>query len=516
MSASVTTEQSGGRPESNGGSTGALPSIFQPQLFIDGNWRPAIRGETFDTTDPSDGRLLATVAAAGPADVDAAVRAARRAFEAGEWPRMSATERGKVLLRFAALVREHAEELAALEARDAGKPISNTLGGDVPFTADSLEYYAGAANKLYGETIPVPGEHLAMTLREPLGVVAAITPFNYPLVLAAWKIGPSLACGNTVVLKPSEYTPLTSLALAALGHTAGLPDGVLNVVTGLGASAGAALVAHPGVDKITFTGSTGVGKEILRAAAANLTGVTAELGGKSPNVVFADAPLDDAVEGALGAIFQNKGEDCCAGSRLLIPRPIYAEFVGRLSARAREIRVGPTMDRQTEMGPLIAPRQLERTERYVALARGEGARVACGGERLGGVLQRGLFFGPTVLTEVQNRMRVAQEEVFGPVVCAIPFDSDDDAISLANETPYGLAAAVWTRDITRALNAICRIHAGNTWINTYHRSFVEATFGGFKQSGVGGRECGMQALEAYSRRKNVVIHLAESGPRFFS
>jgi aldehyde dehydrogenase (NAD+) len=478
------------------------------QLFIDGKWVDAESGKTFVTPNPATGENLAEVAEADKADIDKAVSAARRAFD-GKWSKMSARDRGRILYKLSKLIEEHSSELAALETADNGKPIKESTYVDLPQVAENFEYFAGWATKIEGETIPVPGQMFNYTLREPVGVCGQIIPWNFPLLMAAWKLAPALAAGNTVVLKPAEQTPVTAMELGKLIQEAGFPEGVVNIVPGYGETAGAALAAHPGIDKIAFTGSTEVGKLIARAAAENLTKVSLELGGKAPNIVFADADMDQAISGAMMGIFFNQGQVCCAGSRLFVEEKVKDEFLGRLKERASRINVGDPMDKATHMGPQVSAEQLSRIKSYVDVAQKEGATVLAGGEspKLEGAFQTGYFFQPTIFSDVNNKMRVAQEEIFGPVVSVITFRDEDDLIKQANDTIYGLSAGIWTRDITRAHRFAKEIKAGVIWINTFNMFNAASPFGGFKQSGYG-REMGKHALEMYTHVKSVWVDLS--------
>ncbi|HEX8179102.1 MAG TPA: aldehyde dehydrogenase family protein [Pyrinomonadaceae bacterium] len=478
------------------------------QLFIGGAWVDAESGQTFTTPNPATGAPLAEVAAADKADVDKAVAAARKAYE-GKWAKTSARERGRLLNKLAQLVEAHAKELAALETADNGKPIRESLYVDVPQVVENFEYFAGWATKIEGETIPVPGPFFNYTLREPVGVCGQIIPWNFPLLMAAWKIAPALAAGNTVVLKPAEQTPVTALELGKLIQEAGFPEGVVNIVPGFGETAGAALAAHPDVDKVAFTGSTEVGKRIAHAAADNLTKVSLELGGKAPNIVFADADLEQAVNGAMMAIFYNQGQVCTAGSRLFLDERIKDEFLERFKTKAEQIKVGDPADKTTQMGPQVSAEQLNRIKGYVDIARGEGATVLTGGAppELAEELRGGYFFRPTIFSEVHNQMRVAQEEIFGPVSSVITFADEKELIRQANETIYGLSAGLWTRDITRAHRFAREIKAGVVWINTFNIFNAASPFGGYKQSGYG-REMGRHALELYTQVKSVWVDLS--------
>ncbi|HWT02915.1 MAG TPA: aldehyde dehydrogenase family protein [Pyrinomonadaceae bacterium] len=478
------------------------------QLFIDGQWVDAESGKTFTTPNPATGQTLAEVAEADKADIDKAVAAARKAFE-GKWSKMSARDRGRLMYKLAQLIEENSTELAALETADNGKPIRESQYVDLPQVVENFEYFAGYATKIEGETIPVPGQMFNYTLREPIGVCGQIIPWNFPLLMAAWKLAPALAAGNTVVLKPAEQTPVNAMELGRLIQEAGFPDGVVNIVPGYGETAGAALAAHPGIDKVAFTGSTEVGKIIARAAADNLTKVSLELGGKAPNIVFADADMEQAVNGAMMGIFFNQGQVCCAGSRLFLAEEIKDEFLDRFKEKAQKVKVGDPMDAGTHMGPQVSEEQLNRIKGYVDIAREEGASVLTGGcpPQLEGDFQQGYFFQPTIFGEVNNQMRVAQEEIFGPVTSVITFANEEELIKQANETIYGLSAGIWTRDIVRAHRFAKEIHAGTIWINTFNMFNAASPFGGFKQSGYG-REMGKHALELYTQVKSVWVDLS--------
>jgi acyl-CoA reductase-like NAD-dependent aldehyde dehydrogenase len=475
------------------------------QLLIDGTDRPSSDGALIDVVNPATEDVIAQVPAATDADVDLAVAGARAALN-GPWSQLSARERGRMLWTLGDLLVQRVDEIARIETLHNGKPIFESRHIEVPAAAECFQYYAGWADKVHGETIPVKGSHLAYTLREPVGVVAAIVPWNFPLLLAAWKVAPALACGNTVVLKPASQTPLTAIALGHLALEAGIPPGVLNVVTGPGARVGRAIVRHPGVDKIAFTGDTATGREIMQASADTLKRLTLELGGKSPNIVFADADLDAAVRGATTGIFYGKGEVCAAGSRLLVDRAIRDEFIDRVAARSRKMVPGDPLDPKTRLGAIASKSQLERVLRYVEIARQEGATLVAGGARADIGTGRGYFMQPTVFAGVTPDMTIAREEVFGPVLATIEFGDVDEAIARANDSMYGLAAAVWTRDIKKAHHVARRLQAGTVWINTYNVYDTAVPFGGYKQSGFG-REMGMHALEHYTQTKSVFVDL---------
>jgi aldehyde dehydrogenase (NAD+) len=479
------------------------------QLFIDGQWVDAESGKTFITPNPATGEPLAEIAEADKADIDKAVDAARRAFE-GKWSKLSARDRGRLLYKLSQLIEQNAAELAELETADNGKPIRESQFVDLPQVAENFEYFAGWATKIEGETIPVPGKMFNYTLREPVGVCGQIIPWNFPLLMAAWKLAPALAAGNTVVLKPAEQTPVNAMELGKLIQEAGFPEGVVNIVPGYGETAGAALAGHPGINKVAFTGSTEVGKIIARSAAENLTKVSLELGGKAPNIVFADADMEQAVNGAMMGIFFNQGQVCCAGSRLFVEEDVKDEFLSRLKEKSQKIVVGDPMDKNTHMGPQVSEEQLDRIKSYVTIGREEGAGIYCGGEppRLDAAFAGGYFFQPTILTDVNNRMRVAQEEIFGPVVSVIAFKDEEDLIRQANETIYGLSAGIWTRDITRAHRFAKEIKAGVVWVNTYNMFNAASPFGGYKQSGYG-REMGKHALDLYTQVKSVWVDLSD-------
>ncbi len=484
----------------------AAPLALPPtKLLIGGQWLDASTGRTFETVNPATEEVTARVAEAGGEDVERAVAAARKAFDAGPWPKMAAVERGKVLRRIADGIRKNLPLFADLETADTGKTLFDSGKVEVPLAAEIFEYYGGWADKVYGETIPVRGNALAFTLREPVGVVGMITPWNFPLMLATWKIAPALAAGNTCVLKPAQLTPLTALKLGEIALEAGLPEGVLNVLPGPGRSVGEALVKHAGIDKIAFTGSTEVGKGVLRGCADSIKRVSVELGGKSPNVVFADADAEAAVRGALTGIFYNKGEVCAAGSRIFVEKAVYEPVAEGIAKKAAAMTVGDPRDKGTRMGPVISKGQLDTVLAYIESGKKEGAKLLAGGERAG--TGKGFFVQPTVFGGATNAMRIAREEIFGPVATLIPFDDFDDVVRQANDTVYGLAAGIWTRDVKKAIRAAKAIRAGTVWVNAYNLYDPGLPFGGFKQSGFG-RELGAHALEQYTETKSVWIDLS--------
>ncbi|HEY8513913.1 MAG TPA: aldehyde dehydrogenase family protein [Candidatus Binatia bacterium] len=476
------------------------------KMLIDGKWVESASGKTFDTVNPATGEVLARVAEGDKEDVDRAVRAARRAFEAG-WGQSKPAERSRLLWRVAELIEKNARELAQLETLDNGKSINESLNVDIPAAAGTFRYYAGWVDKVYGQTIPSDPSFFNFTLREPVGVCGQIIPWNFPLLMAAWKLGPALACGNTVVLKPAEQTPLTALRLGELLQEAGMPDGVVNIVPGFGPTAGGALVKHPGVDKIAFTGSTEVGKEIHRETANTLKRVSLELGGKSPNIVFADADVEAAVKGALMGVFFNQGQVCCAGTRLFVEQKMHDEFAQELAKYAGSMQQGPGLDPKTQIGPLVSEEQLQRVTGYLEIGKKEGAKPLVGGERAtGSGLEKGYFVKPTVFTGVKNDMRIAQEEIFGPVVSVIPFEDENDAVLQGNNTFYGLAAGVWTRDVSKAHRVARALRAGTVWVNCYNVFEPSAPFGGYKQSGYG-RELGSYSIDLYTQVKTVWMRI---------
>jgi len=473
-------------------------------MFIGGKWVDSVSGKTFPTLNPATGEVISQVAEGDKADIDKAVKAARKAFEEGPWSKMNASERGRLINRLADLIEQHKDDLAALETLDNGKPIRDSLAADLPLTIKCYRYYAGWADKNHGKTIPVDGNFFCYTRHEPVGVVGQIIPWNFPLLMQAWKWGPALATGCTVVLKPAEQTPLTALRVAELAQEAGIPDGVLNVVPGYGPTAGAALSSHMDVDKVAFTGEYTTGQLVMEAAAkSNLKRVSLELGGKSPNVIFADADLDAAVEGAFFGLFFNQGQCCCAGSRLFVEDKVHDEFVNRLLKRTQQQKVGDPFDQSTTQGAQVSQEQVDRIMGYIATGKKEGAKMLTGGNRIG---NRGYFIEPTIFCDVKDEMKIAKEEIFGPVMNILRFKDANEVVKRGNQTFYGLAAAVWTRDIKKAHQLANGLRAGTVWINCYDVFDAAAPFGGFKMSGIG-RELGEYALQMYTEVKTVYVNL---------
>ena len=487
--------------------TGAQPAVSNVKMVIGGEQVDAADGQTFEVVNPATGQTLANAPLGGPEDVNRAVQAAQAAFEDPKgWSSWSAAKRGRTLQKLSGLVKQHLEELAQLESQNVGKPIAGARGEALAVSL-VFEYYAGAANKLFGETIPVSRPGLDFTLREPIGVVGLIVPWNFPMNMASWKLGPALAAGNTAILKPASYTPLTAIRLGELALEAGFPPGVVNVVTGPGGSAGAALAAHPGVGKVAFTGETTTGQEIMRLAANNVKKVSLELGGKSPNIVFADADLEKWAAESPYAVFDNAGQDCCARSRIFVEASVHERVVELFTEATRKVVVGDPASDQTEMGSLVSQRQRERVADYIAIGQEEGAELVYGGEApTGDPFDIGAYLMPTIFDGANTGMRIVREEIFGPVVTITPFADEAEAVRLANDTPYGLSGSIWSRDIGKALRVAKAVKAGVLSVNANSSVHTEAPFGGYKMSGIG-RELGMHALELYTEVKNVFVDL---------
>jgi len=488
--------------------TATKSKISSGKLLINGQWVGSSSGKTFDTINPATGEVITQVASATAEDVDRAVQVARKAFDdpAGAWQKMTASERGKLLWRIADLIEQNIDEISEIETLDNGKPIFESRYVDVPMVADVFRYYAGFATKIHGETINSRANAFTYTLREPIGVVAAIVPWNFPLLLASWKIAPALATGNTVIWKPASQTALSALRLGQLMMDAGLPPGVINILPGAGPVVGMGLVKHPGVDKVAFTGSTAVGKEVMRNAADTVKRITLELGGKSPNIVFADADLEAAVKGATTGIFYGKGEVCAAGSRLFVEEKIHDEFMSRLVDRAKKLRPGDPLDPKTRLGAIVSEQQMNSVLGYIDIGKKEGAHLVAGGNRVSVDGGKGYFIEPTIFDAVDNRMQIAQEEIFGPVLATIPFKDVEQVADIANQNIYGLAAAVWTNDVRKAHAVARRVKAGTVWVNAYNLYDVALPFGGYKHSGFG-RELGIHAIEHYTELKSVWVNL---------
>lgn len=479
------------------------PRIRETKCFIGGRFVPAVSGKTFATVNPATEEKIADVAEGDAADVELAAKAARTAFETGPWSRMDARDRGRLMNRLADLIEEDKEELAALESLDNGKPVRDSLAADLPLTIDCLRYYAGYADKIHGQTIPIRGNYFCYTRKEPVGVVGQIIPWNFPMLMTAWKWGPALAAGCTIVMKPAEQTPLTCLRMAKLAQEAGIPDGVINVVPGFGPTAGAAIVKHPGIDKVAFTGEYLTAQIIMREAAATLKRLTFELGGKSPNVIFADADLDAAAAGAHFGLYFNQGQCCCAGSRVFVEEKIHAAFIDKVAAINKSRKLGDPLDPVTEQGPQVDRAQFEKILKFIDSGKKQGAKCITGGERHG---SRGYYIEPTLFDNVREDMDIAQHEIFGPVMSVIPFRSTEDMIAKANNTYFGLAAAIWTRDVARAHQFAQQVKAGTIWVNCYDVLDTAAPFGGYKMSGMG-RELGEEGLKAYLETKTVTVAL---------
>jgi aldehyde dehydrogenase (NAD+) len=475
----------------------------QTKMLIDGRWRDSHSGKTFDTINPATEEVIAEIAEGDAADIELAVKAARKAFDSGPWRKTDARDRGRLINKLADLIETHIDELAELETLDNGKPIRESRNADLPLVIDCFRYYAGWADKIHGQTIPVRGNYFCYTKREPVGVAGQIIPWNFPMLMVAWKWGPALAAGCTVILKPAEQTPLSALRLGELALEAGFPPGVINIVPGYGETAGASLVAHRGVDKLAFTGEGRTAQIIMKGASETLKRITFELGGKSPNIVFADANLDAAIDGAMLGLYLNQGQCCCAGSRLFVQEPIYDKMVEKLSSRVKKRKLGDPFDPETEQGPQVDKAQFDKILSYVAKGKSQGAKCVAGGERHG---TKGYFVQPTIFADVKDNMAIATDEIFGPVMSIIKFKDVEEVITRANTTDYGLAAAVWTRDIGKAHAIADRVRAGTVWVNCYDVFDAAAPFGGFKRSGIG-RELGEKSLDNYTELKTVTVAL---------
>ena len=478
------------------------------RMVIGGQSVDAADGQTFDIVDPANGKTIATAPLGGRTEVDTAVEAAQAAFEERKgWANWAAGKRGRSLAKLADLIKKNSDELAWLESRNGGKPITSARG-EVIGASLVFDYYAGAANKVFGQTIPVSKPGIDLTLREPIGVVGLIVPWNFPLLMASWKVAPALAAGNTAILKPASYTPLTAIRLGELALEAGIPAGVLNVVTGPGGTVGASIAAHPGIGKVAFTGETTTGQEIMRLASSNVKKISLELGGKSPNIVFADADIERFAKESPYSVFDNCGQDCCARSRILVERPVHEQVVELFADATRNVKVGDPSDEATEVGPLVSTKQRDRVKDYIEIGLGEGASVVVGGAAPDDPsLADGAYLLPTVFDGVDNDMRIAREEIFGPVVSIIPFDTEEEALRLANATPYGLSGSIWSRDIGKAMRAARALQSGVISVNSNSSVHTEAPFGGYKMSGIG-RELGMAALDLYTETKNVFIDIS--------
>jgi len=486
------------------GSAKPKVKVRQTRMLIDGKFVDSISGRTFETINPATGEVIAHVAEGEKPDVDRAVIAARKAFEKGPWRKMNARERGALIYKLADLIEQNKDELAALETLDNGKPIADSRAADLPLVIDCFRYYAGWADKIEGKTIPVNGPYFTYTRHEPVGVVGQIIPWNFPLLMQAWKLAPALATGCTIVLKPAEQTPLSALRVGELALEAGFPPGVINIVEGFGETAGAAMAEHMDLDKVAFTGSTEVGKLIMQAAGrSNLKRVTLELGGKSPNIVFADADLDAAIEGSHAGLFFNQGQCCCAGSRLFVESHVHDEFVEKMLKKVKKTKVGDPFDPNTQQGPQVSQEQFDKVLGYIDAGKQGGAKLRCGGGRVG---KKGYFIEPAVFTGVKDDMKIAREEIFGPVMSILPFRDIDEVLERGNKTMYGLAAAVWTKDISKAHRMAAELRAGTVWVNCYDVFDAAAPFGGFKMSGMG-RELGEYALRNYTEVKTVTVAL---------